>query len=107
MDERVKQAGLALVGVVALTAERADELAESLAERGGMQKEEVRAWIDDATSRWRGDAARLGERASATLHGALHELGLVTRDEWDELELRVAQLEHRVRLLEDAPRTVS
>ena len=30
------------------------------------------------------------------------ELGLVTRDEWDELELRVAQLEHRLRLLEDA-----
>jgi BMFP domain-containing protein YqiC len=29
------------------------------------------------------------------------ELGLVTRDEWDELELRVAQLEHRLRLLED------
>jgi BMFP domain-containing protein YqiC len=24
----------------------------------------------------------------------------VTRDEWDELELRVAQLEHRLRLLE-------
>ena len=28
------------------------------------------------------------------------ELGLVTREEWDELELRVAQLEHRLRLLE-------
>jgi BMFP domain-containing protein YqiC len=28
------------------------------------------------------------------------ELGLVTRHEWDELELRVAQLEHRLRLLE-------
>jgi BMFP domain-containing protein YqiC len=25
----------------------------------------------------------------------------VTRDQWDELELRVAQLEHRLRLLED------
>jgi BMFP domain-containing protein YqiC len=29
-------------------------------------------------------------------------VGLVTRDELDELELRVAQLEHRLRLLEDA-----
>ena len=107
MDERVKQAGLALVGVVALTAERADELAESLAERGGMTKEEVSARIDEATSRWRGDAVQISERAGATLHGALRELGLVTRDEWDELELRVAQLEHRLRLLEDRPRAVS
>ena len=97
---------LALVGAVALTAERADELAESLAERGGMTKEEVRAWIDEATTRWRGDAVRIGERAGSTLHGALRELGLVTRDEWDELELRVAQLEHRLRLLEGRPRPV-
>ena len=100
----LRQAGLALLGAVALTAERADELAESLAERGGMRKDEVRGWIDDATARWRGDAVRVGERAGETLRGALHELGLVTRDEWDELELRVAQLEHRLRLLEERPR---
>ena len=105
MDERVKQVVLALVGAVALTAERADELAESMAEHGGMRKDEARAWIDEATSRWRGDAVRVGERAGATLHGALRDLGLVTRDEWDELELRVAQLEHRVRLLEGQPQT--
>jgi polyhydroxyalkanoate synthesis regulator phasin len=96
----------ALVGAVALTAERADELAESLAERGGMSKEEVRTWIDEASSRWRGDAVRVGERAGTTLQGALRELGLVTRDEWDELELRVAQLEHRLRLVESKPRAV-
>jgi BMFP domain-containing protein YqiC len=36
----------------------------------------------------------------------LHELGLVTRDEWEELELRVAQLEHRLRLVEGRPRPV-
>ena len=94
---------LALVGAVALTAERADELADSLASRGGMSREDVRARIDEATSRWRGDAVRVGEKAGATVHGALRELGLVTRDEWDELELRVAQLEHRLRLVETQP----
>jgi polyhydroxyalkanoate synthesis regulator phasin len=106
MDEPVKRLALALIGAVALTAERADELAESLAERGGMSKEEVRVWIDEATTRWRGDAVRVGERAGATMHGALRELGLVTRDEWEELELRVAQVEHRLRLLENKPRPV-
>ena len=106
MDEPVRRLILALVGAVALTAERADELADSLAERGGLSKEEVRVWIDEATTRWRGDAVRVGERAGTTLHGALRELGLVTRDEWEELELRVAQLEHRLRLLENKPRPV-
>jgi len=106
MDEPVRRLALAALGAVALTAERADELAESLAERGGMSKEDARAWIDEATNRWRGDAVRVGERAGATLSGVLKELGLVTRDEWDELELRVAQIEHRLRLVEGRPRSV-
>jgi polyhydroxyalkanoate synthesis regulator phasin len=106
MDEPVKRLALALLGAVALTAERADELAESLAQRGGMSKEDARARIDEVTNRWRGDAVRVGERAGATLSGALKELGLVTRDEWDDLELRVAQIEHRLRLLEARPRPV-
>jgi polyhydroxyalkanoate synthesis regulator phasin len=105
MDEPVKRLFLALVGAVALTAERADELADTLASRGGLSRDEVRSWIDEATTRWHGDAVRVGERAGATLQGALRELGLVTRDEWDELELRVAQLEHRVRLVEAQPPT--
>jgi len=104
--EALKRLALALVGAVALTAERADELADALAERGGMRREDVRAWIEEATTRWRGDAVRVGERAGATLHGTLRELGLVTRDEWDELELRVAQLEHRLRLVENQPRSL-
>lgn len=103
MDEPVRRLALALVGAVALTAERADELADSLAERGGMSRDEVRGWIDEATTRWRGDAVRVGEKAGATMQGALRELGLVTREEWDELELRVAQLEHRLRLVETQP----
>jgi polyhydroxyalkanoate synthesis regulator phasin len=103
MDEPVRRLALALVGAVALTAERADELADSLAARGGMSRDEVRSWIDEATTRWRGDAVRVGERAGATLNGALREFGLVTREEWDELELRVAQLEHRLRLVETHP----
>jgi polyhydroxyalkanoate synthesis regulator phasin len=103
MDEPGRRLLLALVGAVALTAERADELADALATRGGMSRDEVRGWIDDATTRWRGDAVRVGEKAGATLNGVLRELGLVTREEWDELELRVAQLEHRLRLVETQP----
>jgi polyhydroxyalkanoate synthesis regulator phasin len=103
MDEPVRRLALALVGAVVLTAERADELADALATRGGMSRDEVRGWIDEATTRWRGDAMRVGEKAGATLNGALRELGLVTREDWDDLELRVAQLEHRLRLVEKQP----
>ncbi len=91
---------LAGVGAVALTAERADVLADEIAARGGLGREEARALVEELVGRWRNESARLGERTGAGLAGLLRELGLVTRDELQEVELRVAQLEHRLRLLE-------
>jgi polyhydroxyalkanoate synthesis regulator phasin len=67
----------------------------------GLRLDEARSLLDDVTSRWRGDALRVGEGSKRKLQDVARELGLVTREEWDELELRVAQLEHRLRLLED------
>jgi polyhydroxyalkanoate synthesis regulator phasin len=101
--ELVERLLLAGVGAVSLTAERAETLAEELAEKGGLRKEDARELIDEATLRWRGEAGRIGERASVALEGLFGELGLVTKEELEELELRVAQLEHRLRLLEDGP----
>jgi polyhydroxyalkanoate synthesis regulator phasin len=101
--EALERLALAGVGAVALTAERIDQLADALAERGGLKREEARATISDLATRWRGDSVRWSERAGAGFAGLFHELGLVTRDEWDELELRVAQLEHRLRLVEAGP----
>jgi len=103
--DSLERLALAALGVVALTAERVDELAADLAERGGMGRDDVRQLIEDARTRWRGDATRLGERAGESLAGLARQLGLVTREELDELELRVAQLEHRLRLVE-GPRAV-
>jgi polyhydroxyalkanoate synthesis regulator phasin len=98
--DRLEQLVLAGIGAVSLTAERVEELVDSLTERGGVQRDEARAAVTDVVSRWRGDATRATERAGASLHGILRELGLVLRSEYEELELRVAQLEHRLKLLE-------
>jgi polyhydroxyalkanoate synthesis regulator phasin len=96
----LEQLVLAAVGAVSLTADRVEELADSLAERGGMRRDDARSAVDDLTRRWRGDATRVTERAGSSLHTVLRELGLVLRSEYEELELRVAQLEHRLRLVE-------
>jgi polyhydroxyalkanoate synthesis regulator phasin len=96
----LEQLVLAGVGAVSLTADRVEELVDSFAERGGVQRDEARAAIDELVSRWRGDATRVTERAGAGFQGILRELGLVLRSEYEELELRVAQLEHRLKLVE-------
>jgi polyhydroxyalkanoate synthesis regulator phasin len=66
----------------------------------GVSADETRARLDELASRWRGDAVRMRERASVSIEKLAQELGLVTRRELDELELRLAQLEHRLSLLE-------
>jgi hypothetical protein len=78
-----------------------DPVLERLLALVGPRVDEARSFLDEATSRWRGDALRVSEGTRQRLRDFFHELGLVTREDWDELELRVAQLEHRLRLLED------
>jgi polyhydroxyalkanoate synthesis regulator phasin len=67
----------------------------------GPRLDEARSLLDDLSSRWRGDAVRLTEGSRRRFQDLARELGVVTRREWEDLELRVAQLEHRLRLLED------
>jgi polyhydroxyalkanoate synthesis regulator phasin len=60
----------------------------------------VEELLAELPGRVRGSRERFSESALSVLRGIADELNLVTRDELDELELRVAQLEHRMKLLE-------
>jgi polyhydroxyalkanoate synthesis regulator phasin len=98
--ERIALVGL---GAASLTADRVEELADALADRGLNRREDVRDVIEELRGRWRNEAERLGGRAGGSLQGVLSGLGLggAARDvRVDELELRLAQLEHRLRLVE-------
>jgi polyhydroxyalkanoate synthesis regulator phasin len=79
--------------------DRASKLAEAVQRLG---REEAKALADDLAALWRGDST-VGDRLAARLAGIFREVGLVTRDELDEAELKVAQLEHRLQLLEKRP----
>jgi len=63
-------------------------------------QDEAKALADEFVALWRGDST-LGDRAAARLAGIFREVGLVTREQLDEAELKIAQLEHRLRLLEN------
>jgi polyhydroxyalkanoate synthesis regulator phasin len=77
--------------------DRASKLAEAVQRLG---RDEAKALADDLGALWRGDST-VGDRLAARLAGIFREVGLVTRDELDEAELKVAQLEHRLQLLEN------
>ena len=72
-----------------------------MAERGSERiLDAVEELLLELPARLRGGRTRLSEQAIRALRTLVDELNLVTRDDLDELELRVAQLEHRLRLLE-------
>jgi polyhydroxyalkanoate synthesis regulator phasin len=74
-----------------------------MAERGSTRLllDAVEELFAELPSRARGGKEKLSEQAMAALRSLVQELDLVRREDLDELELRVAQLEHRLKLLED------
>ena len=77
----------------------ASRLAEAVQRLG---RDEAKALAEELGALWRGDST-VADRAAARLAGMFRELGLVTREELDEAQLKIAQLEHRLALLEKPP----
>ena len=89
------------LGIASLGAEVADELADDLARRMGLDRDAVRGAVRDTFAAWRAEAEQLGARRDEVVDRSLEKAGIARREAIEDLELRVAQLEHRLRLLED------
>jgi polyhydroxyalkanoate synthesis regulator phasin len=96
----LEQLLLAGVGWASLTADAADELADDLSGRLGVDRERMRTAVRDTVQRWRQEAEKAMPGKGELGDRLLARLGLVRREELDDLGLRLAQLEHRLRLLE-------
>ena len=101
--EAAERLFLAGVGVAALTKDRVDELVDALVQKGSLSQTEARGVVDELVGRWRSEGTKLSERAGGTLSTFFRERGLVTRRVYEELDLRLALVEHRLRLLEKQP----
>jgi polyhydroxyalkanoate synthesis regulator phasin len=73
-----------------------------MAERGSTRLllDALEELVAELPSRARGSKDKLSEQAMRALRALTEELDLVRREDLEELELRVAQLEHRLKLLE-------
>ena len=98
---------IAGIGFATLGFEAADQLADDLARRVGVERDAMRSAVRDTLEAWRTEAERLGDRRDEAIERAFAKTGLVRREEIDDLALRVAQLEHRIRLLEHDPEKVA
>ena len=60
----------------------------------------LRQLVEELTTQLRAGVEKLGDLPQETGDRLAAELGLVRREQLDALELRLAQLEHRLKLLE-------
>ena len=91
---------LAGIGWASLGLEAADEVADDLARRAGVDRDSMRGAVRDTVESWRHELDRLGDRRDEAVEQGLAKAGLARREDVEDLALRVAQLEHRLRLLE-------
>jgi polyhydroxyalkanoate synthesis regulator phasin len=99
----IEQAVLLSIGAASLTRERAEEAVAELVRLGQLRGVEGRAIVDRLMARVRGEGSPLPGligRLEGGVQLALREAGLVSRAELDDLQLRLAELEHRIGLLE-------
>jgi polyhydroxyalkanoate synthesis regulator phasin len=103
LREHAERIVLAALGAFSLSADRIEELADELADRAGVQRDVAVELIREVVDGWRREAGRIGERTTDAAQRVVRDLGLVTHEELEDLELRLAQVEHRLKLLERAP----
>lgn len=100
----VEQAILVTVGAAALTRERAEAAVQDLVKRGQLTSDEGRAAVERLVNRARaegGDPRGLVDKLEGGLQGALREVGVVTRGELEDIELKLSEVDHRLRLIEE------
>ena len=91
---------LAGIGLATTSVETMEELADDLARRVGVERDAMRQAVRDTVASWRAELEGVGLRRDEAMERALGRAGLARREEVEDLALRVAQLEHRLRLLE-------
>jgi polyhydroxyalkanoate synthesis regulator phasin len=102
--EAVEQAILVSVGLAALTKERIEGIVSDLVARGTLSAEDGAAVASRLFARIRGEGppahagilGRLEDGAKA----AFREMGLATKTDFEDMRLRLAELERRLALLE-------
>ncbi len=103
--DAIEQTILVSIGAASLTRERAQGIVDELVRRGTLGAEEGRAMVDRLMARVRGEASPSGGvfgRVEEGVRGVMRDVGVVTRTEVDDLDMRMAALEHRIKLLESA-----
>jgi len=109
LRDAVEQAILVSVGAASLTRDRVEHIVAELVSHGRISTKDGRVLVDRLLRRvvdpQAPTASGLVGHLEDSMRSALSDAGVVTRGEVDDLRMHLAELDHRLRLIEarDAP----
>ncbi|MGE5380919.1 MAG: phasin family protein [Methylocystaceae bacterium] len=83
------------LGALSLTRERAEDFFNEMVERGEMSRDEARDYVDEMLSRGERERQELMSEIRSYVQSLKTEMGLVSRDELDEIKARLDRLENQ------------
>lgn len=100
MTNLFERSFLMALGAAVLTRDMAESFASDLVKKGGTASDEGRKIVEETVQQAREETRGIKAHFDETLERNFREMGLVTSDQVEEMQLKIAQLEHRISLLE-------
>ena len=95
MFELLEKAFLSGLGAVALSQKMAEDLVKDLKERFKLSEEEGKAFLDKMQTMAKESRQKISELAEQEVKKVIERIGLVTREDYETVLKRVAELEKR------------
>ena len=106
MSNLLERSILMTIGAASLTRDVAEALTNEFVGRGQRTTDEGREAVNDLVDRARDETRAAKGRIDLSLQRTFRDMGLATSEQLEEMELKLAQLEHRLSLLEAAAEAV-
>lgn len=101
MTDLLQRSILLTIGAAALTLDMTESLASEMMQRGQETSDDGRKAVEEFMDRARAEARSFRGSVDSSLQNKLREIGIPSNDQLMEMELKIAQLEHRLSLLEN------
>ena len=101
MTNLLEKTMLTALGAATLSQKKAEEFLQELKQKFNVSEEEGKTLLSKLQETARENQEKLEQKAHDEVKKACERLGVVTRDEFDKLKKKVAQLEKRLK--EQAP----
>ena len=95
MLELFEKAFMTAIGIAAISQQKAEELAAEMRERYKLSESEGKQLVEKLQATARENREKVMEMAGAEVQKTVERMGLVSREEFDKLSLRVQELESR------------